>query len=159
MFNSGIRKPRDSGEWGDAGASHRRRVMEMNDQITEWKRQTYVLIFNIIADRWDCSISATPFCEVGAKLLWGQAAWVWTSIWTRARARPETVPNRLRRWIADVYKVLTELRRRGAAADAARPVRYHEALGNNRPSTLNPGTKVVDNFDEPYSYLYGRNVR
>lgn len=36
-FNSGTRKPSDSGEWGDNDAPRRREAMEIHDLITEWE--------------------------------------------------------------------------------------------------------------------------
>lgn len=35
--------------------------------------------------------------------------------------------------------------RRDAEANAARLARHHEAIGNDRPSSMNPGTRVANN--------------
>lgn len=43
--------------------------------------------------------------------------------------------------------------RRDAEANAARLARHHEEIGNVRPSTMNPGTRVADIFEELGPYL------
>lgn len=48
---------------------------------------------------------------------------------------------------------LIEPMRRDAEANAARLARHHEEIGNDRPSTMNPGTRVADIFEELGPYL------
>lgn len=43
--------------------------------------------------------------------------------------------------------------RREAELNAARLARHHETIGNDRPSTMNPGTRIADIFEELGPYL------
>lgn len=37
--------------------------------------------------------------------------------------------------------------------NASRLAEHHKSIGNDKPSTMNPGTKVPDIFDELGAYL------
>lgn len=43
--------------------------------------------------------------------------------------------------------------RRDAEANVARLARHHEAIGNDKPSSMNPGTRIADIFEELGPYL------
>ena len=45
--------------------------------------------------------------------------------------------------------------RRDAEANAARLAKHHKAIGNDRPSSMNPGTRVASIFEELGPYLGG----
>lgn len=48
---------------------------------------------------------------------------------------------------------LVDPKRRDAVANVSKLARHHEAIGNDRPSTMNPGTRVANIFSELGPYL------
>ena len=48
---------------------------------------------------------------------------------------------------------LVDPMRQDAETNAARLARHHEAIGNDRPSSMNPGTRIADIFEELGPYL------
>ena len=48
---------------------------------------------------------------------------------------------------------LIDSRRQDAKANAAKLIKYHTEIENNRPSAMNPGTKLADIFNELEPYL------
>lgn len=77
-----------------------------------------------------------------------------------AEACQKALANELKQEFGVEYKKnmeglfsLIDSRRQDAAVNAERLARHHKSIGNDRPSTKSPGTKVPDIFDELGAYL------
>lgn len=113
-----------------------------------------------------CAEVSSPVCTFHA--LWSNPCFeIWLFLHLRYTLAPMDASG-CQRALADVLErefgvayrknmdglfSLVESRRRDAVANAAKLVRHHEAIGNDHPSTMNPGTMVADIFDELGSYL------
>lgn len=113
-----------------------------------------------------CVEASSPVCAFHA--LWSNPCF---EIWLLLHLRYTTAPmnaSSCQRALADILErefgvsyrknmdglfSLVELRRQGAVVNANKLIKHHKTIGNDRPSIMNPGTKIADIFDELGSYL------
>ncbi len=113
-----------------------------------------------------CVEVSSPVCTFHA--LWSNPCF---EIWLLLHLRYTTAPmdaSSCQRALADALErefgvgyrknmdglfTLIDPTRREAELNAARLARHHETIGNDRPSTMNPGTRIADIFEELGPYL------
>ena len=124
--------------------------------------------FDLVTER--CASASSPSCTFHA--LWSNPCFeIWPLLHLRYTTAPmdasgcqRTLADTLRRDCGIEYRKnmerLFEVMSRGrttAESNAARLAKHHESIGNDRPSAMNPGTRIPDIFVEFGPYLEGRD--
>ena len=114
----------------------------------------------------ECAATSDPACTFHA--LWSNPCFeIWPLLHLRYTTAPmdaaacqKALADSLARGFGADYRknmgglfALIEPMRQDAEANAARLVRHHEEIGNDRPSSMNPGTRVAGIFEELGPYL------
>lgn len=116
-----------------------------------------------------CAAVSSPACKFHA--LWSNPCFeIWPLLHLRYTTSPmdasdcqKALDDALRREFGVRYRKnmdglfsLIESRRQGAGTNAVKLIKHHKAIGSNRPSIMNPGTKVTDIFEELGPYIEER---
>lgn len=120
--------------------------------------------FDLVERR--CAEASGSSCSFHA--LWSNPCFeVWPLLHLRYTTAPmdagacqKALANELKRELGVEYKKnmeglfsLIDSRRQDAVVNVGRLVRHHRSIGNDKPSAMNPGTKVPDIFDELGAYI------
>lgn len=120
--------------------------------------------FNLVERK--CHETSDSSCEFHA--LWSNPCFeVWPLLHLRYTTAPmdaascqKTLEDALKREYGVEYRKnmgnlfeLIDSRRDAAAKNSSRLVKHHTSIDNDKPSTMNPGTRVADIFDEIGPYL------
>lgn len=123
------------------------------------------------ADEFDrvenrCAVVSDASCTFHA--LWSNPCFeIWPLLHLRYTTAPmdaascqKVLADALKRELGVDYRknmdglfALVDFKRRKAVANVARLAKHHETIGNDRPSTMNPGTRLADIFEALGPYL------